>query len=181
LRRAARSDAEEAVNGRRTARYGRTVPAASKTNAAAGETAPFRLSYVIARLDRAVRRGIEERLAPHGLTVPQYTAMSVLNNRPGLSNAQLARRSFVTPQSMIEVIGSLEQAGLVRREAAQDHGRILRTHLTRNGQRLYETIDAEIGELEELMLRELSARDREKFTAAAVSCIHMLGAGLPDV
>ena len=44
----------------------------------------FRVSYVIARLDRAIRRGIEERLGPHGLSVSQYTALSVLRNRPGL-------------------------------------------------------------------------------------------------
>jgi DNA-binding MarR family transcriptional regulator len=69
----------------------------------------------------------------------------------------------------------------VRREAARDHGRILRTHLTSRGEKIYEEIDREIGELEEQMLRELSARDRDKFTTAAVSCIHMLGAGLPDV
>ena len=145
------------------------------------DTAPFRLSYVIARLERAIRRAIEERLAPHGLTVPQYTAMSVLHNRTGLSNAQLARRSFVTPQSMIEVIGSLEEAGLVHREAAPDHGRILRAHLTKRGQRIYETIDREVGELEEQMLRDLSPRERRQFTEAAVSSIQMLGAGLPDV
>jgi hypothetical protein len=33
---------------------------------------------VIARLDRAIRRGIEEHLAPHGLSVSQYTALPVL-------------------------------------------------------------------------------------------------------
>ena len=136
---------------------------------------------MIARLDRAIRRGIEERLAPHDLSVPQYTAMSVLHNRPGLSNAQLARRSFVTPQSMNEVISSLEQAELVEREAAPDHGRILRAQLTTRGDRLYKRIDREIAELEEQMLHELSERERKSFTDAAVSCVHMLGAGLPDV
>ena len=82
---------------------------------------------------------------------------------------------------MIEVIGSLEEAGLVRREAAPDHGRILRAHLTKRGQRIYETIDREVGELEEQMLRDLSPRERRQFTDAAVSSIQMLGAGLPDV
>ena len=166
--------------GRRSARYGRTV-ARPATKTASPNEAAFRLSYVIARLERAIRRGIEERLAPHDLSVPQYTAMSVLHNRPGLSNAQLARRSFVTPQSMNEVISSLEQAEIVEREAAPDHGRILRARLTPRGDRLYKRIDREIAELEEQMLHELSERERKTFTDAAVSCVHMLGAGLPDV
>ena len=142
--------------------------------------ADFRLSYVIARLDRAIRRGIEERLAPHNLSVSQYTALSVLRNRPGLSNAQLARRSFVTPQSMNEVIASLEEAKLIKREVDRNHRRILRARLTAQGNRLFERLDKEIGELEEEMLAGLSEAERRQFTDTAVSCVHRLGAGLPD-
>ena len=36
-----------------------------------------------------------------------YTALSVLRAQDGLSNAQLARRSLVTPQSMSEVLALL--------------------------------------------------------------------------
>jgi DNA-binding MarR family transcriptional regulator len=140
----------------------------------------FRLSYVIARLDRAIRRGIEERLAPHGLSVAQYTALSVLRNRPGLSNAQLARRTFVTPQSMNEVIASLEVAKLITRAVDRNHRRILRARLTARGNRLFERLDEEIGELEEEMLAGLSEAERTQFADTAVNCVHMLGAGLPD-
>ena len=52
-----------------------------------------RISYVIARLERAVRTAINERVRPYGLTTLQYTTLSVLGRRGGLSNAQLARRS----------------------------------------------------------------------------------------
>jgi DNA-binding MarR family transcriptional regulator len=140
----------------------------------------FRVSYVIARLDRAIRRGIEERLAPHGLSVSQYTALSVLRNRPGLSNAQLARRTFVTPQAMNEVVASLEEAKLIKRDVDPNHRRILRARLTARGNRLFERLDTEIGDLEEQMLAGLSEAEREQFTGTAVSCVHMLGAGLPD-
>jgi DNA-binding MarR family transcriptional regulator len=101
----------------------------------------FRVSYVIARLDRAIRRGIEERLAPHGLSVSQYTALSVLRNRPGLSNAQLARRSFVTPQAMYEVTASLEEAKLIVREVDRNRPRILRARLTARGDPLFERLE----------------------------------------
>ena len=80
---------------------------------------------MIARLDRAIRREIAEMAAPHGLTATQFTALSVLRTGKGLSNAQLARRSYVTPQSMIEMLGTLENKGLVQRAPAPDHGRIM--------------------------------------------------------
>ena len=94
-----------------------------------------RVSYVIGRLDRALRREIGALVAPHGLSVPQYTVLSILRDRTGLSNAQLARRSFVTPQSMNEVIASLERDGLVARSPAANHGRVLETAVTEAGSR----------------------------------------------
>jgi DNA-binding MarR family transcriptional regulator len=138
-----------------------------------------RVSYVIARLDRAIRREIAEMVAPHGLTATQYTALSVLRMGKGLSNAQLARRSYVTPQSMIEMLGTLEAKGLVQRTPSPDHGRILRTELTAKGRRLLARCDDEIDRLEAEMTRELSAEELEAFERTLRSCVHMLGAGLP--
>jgi DNA-binding MarR family transcriptional regulator len=139
-----------------------------------------RVSYVIARLDRAIRREISEMVAPHGLTATQYTALSVLRASKGLSNAQLARRSYVTPQSMIEMLGTLEAKGLIVRSPAPDHGRILRTELTPKGRRLLARCDDAIDRLETEMTRELSPEQLEAFEQMLRSCVHMLHAGLPD-
>ena len=84
-----------------------------------------RIGYVIGRLDRALRREIGALVAPFGLTVPKYTALSILRDRPGLSNAQLARRTYVTPQSMNEVLIALEADGLIVRSPAANHGRVV--------------------------------------------------------
>ena len=84
-----------------------------------------RIGYVVGRLDRALRREISALVAPHGLTVSKYTALSILCEKPGLSNAQLARRTYVTPQSMNEVLSSLEADGLIVRSPAANHGRVV--------------------------------------------------------
>ena len=76
-----------------------------------------RISYLVARLDRAIRNASAERLARYNVTVPMYTALTVLRARSGLSNAQLARRIFVSPQSMQQVVGALEADGLIKRES----------------------------------------------------------------
>ncbi len=146
----------------------------------AGVAVHARVSYVIARLDRAIRREIAEMVAPHGLTATQYTALSVLRMGKGLSNAQLARRSYVTPQSMIEMLGTLENKGLVQRTPAPDHGRILRTELTAKGRRVLAHCDDDINRLESAMTRELTPAQIAAFERTLRSCVHMLGAGLPD-
>ena len=144
-------------------------------------TAPVRLSYVIARLDRAVRRGIEDALEPVGLTVPQFTALSVLARRAGLSNAQLARRAYITPQSMNEVVLELERKGLLEREPDPAHRRILRATVTRKGRRVLDRCEAAVAEMEERMLEALDDEGRERIIHYLAACVHALGAGLPDL
>jgi DNA-binding MarR family transcriptional regulator len=144
------------------------------------DDAHARVSYVIARLDRAIRREITDMVTPHGLTATQYTALSVLRMGKGLSNAQLARRSYVTPQSMIEMLGTLEAKGLVVRTPAPDHGRILRTELTAKGRRLLARCDDAINRMEVEMTRELSPEQLDAFEQMLRSCVHMLHAGLAD-
>ena len=89
-----------------------------------------RISYAVGRLERVLRRRIVAALEPDGLTAARlYDALSVLRAEDGMSNAQLARRALVTPQSMNEVLNLLVERGFVRRRAEPGHGRILRTEL----------------------------------------------------
>lgn len=107
-----------------------------------------RTSYLVARLDRLVRSQLSEVLEPFDLTVPQYTLLSVLEHRPGLSNAQLARRSYITAQAMHQVVNGLEERGLIARRVSPDHGRIQLTELTDDGMALLKACDEEVTQLE---------------------------------
>ena len=135
---------------------------------------------MVGRLDRALRREIGALVAPHGLTVPQYTALSILRDRAGLSNAQLARRSYVTPQSMNEVIAKLERDGLVARSPAANHGRVLEMTLTPAGHEVLHRCEDAVTEMEGRMLADLDDDDRAQLLNALKDCVHRLGAGLPD-
>jgi len=139
-----------------------------------------RLSYVIGRLDRTLRRQIEETIQPHGLTVPEFTTLSVLGRRAGLSNAQLARRALITPQSMSQVLSALVAKGLVQREQDPNHGRLLRSELTAAGRSALAGCEARVDELERRMLGDIGGEDQRRLAAMLASCVHMLGAGLGD-
>jgi DNA-binding MarR family transcriptional regulator len=131
---------------------------------------PPRLSYVIARLERLLRRRITAALEPTGLTLPAYTALSVLRAQDGLSNAQLARRSLVTPQSMSEVLALLVELRYVRRRAEPGHGRVLRTELTAAGRRALERCDRAVDEVERALLAGVDAREAAKLRDGLVRC-----------
>jgi DNA-binding MarR family transcriptional regulator len=129
-----------------------------------------RLSYVIGRLDRVLRRRLSAAVEPAGLTLPAYTALSVLGAQEGLSNARLARRSLVTPQSMSEVLALLVGRGYVRRLADPDHGRAIRIELTKAGSRALERCEAAVDEVEREMLGDLRAEDSARLRDALVRC-----------
>jgi DNA-binding MarR family transcriptional regulator len=135
------------------------------------------IGYVVGRLDRALRREIGALVAPHGLTVPKYTALSIIRDRPGLSNAQLARRSYVTPQSMNEVLAALEADGLIVRSPAAHHGRVVEVALSDRGREVLAACDRSITHMENAMLADLDEAGREQLLTALMNCVQRLGAG----
>ena len=138
-----------------------------------------RIGYVVGRLDRALRREISALVAPYGLTVSKYTALSILCEKPGLSNAQLARRTYVTPQSMNEVLSSLEAAGLIVRSPAANHGRVVEVALSPKGHEVLVSCDRAVGQMENTMLADLDDEGRRVLREMLLNCVHRLGAGLP--
>ena len=110
---------------------------------------------MIGRLDRVLRRRLSAAVESHGLTLPSYTALSVLRAQDGLSNAQLARRSLITPQSMSEVLAVLAEQGYVRRRVEPDNRRIIRIELTHAGTRALAHCDESVSNVEREMLADL--------------------------
>jgi DNA-binding MarR family transcriptional regulator len=152
---------------------------AVRIDSVAATTEP-RISYIVARLERAVRAGIAERVRPHGLTTLQYTTLSVLKRHGApLSNAQLARRAYMTPQAMSEVIDALEKSDLIKRNPHPNHGRLLPATLTAKGRRVLAACEASVNEMEQAMLAGLDAQERAAFRDALMSAVRALGAGFP--
>jgi DNA-binding MarR family transcriptional regulator len=139
-----------------------------------------RISYIVARLERAVRHAINERVRPYGLTTLQYTTLSILRRGGELSNAQLARRAYMTPQSMSEVLEALEAKGLVERGSHPKHRRVFPATVTAKGRRTLEACDTAVDDLEREMLAGLGPRQLQSLRAGLVSAVRALHAGLPS-
>ena len=138
-----------------------------------------RISYVVARLERALRVEINERVKPYGLTTLQYTTLSILDRGGELSNAQLARRAYMTPQSMSEVLEALEQKRLVARSPHPNHRRVFPAALTAKGRKVLAACDEAVDALEREMLRNLPPRRAASFRQSLLSAVRALEAGFP--
>jgi DNA-binding MarR family transcriptional regulator len=121
-----------------------------------------------------LRQSLDARVRAHGLTVAHYAALSILGDQPGLSNAQLARRSFMTSQSAHQSLQALQELGLVERAQDPEHGRISRAQVTARGRRALAACERAVDDVEGEMLRVLPRERRSKLTADLKACLKAL-------
>lgn len=141
------------------------------SNTAQGsERLESRVGYELKRVQHDLRLYMDEALGKLDVTTPQYAALSVLAEEPGLSNAALARRSFVTPQTMNQIMFRLETAGLVERRAHPEHGRVLQAYLTEEGEGLRRECAKRVDAIEERMVSGLSEDERQKLLESLQGC-----------
>ncbi|MFI6996290.1 MarR family winged helix-turn-helix transcriptional regulator [Nocardia sp. NPDC050175] len=124
-----------------------------------------RMGYRLKRAAAALRSAMDSALREYSLTVPQYACLELLDQRPGLSNAELARGTFVTRQSMNVVLRGLQDSGLLTRPATTDHGRALPAHLTDEGHRRLAAARAAVYAIDQRMADAVPAQRRAEFLA----------------
>ncbi len=132
------------------------------------------LLYMVKQVELVVRSHLDELVKPEGITALQYTALTVLERHDGLSAAQLARDSFVTAQSMADLVRSLESRGLVRRERNPHNRRELLILLTDTGRELLARVACPVRELEERMIRDLTSHQADQLRQALSKAWHAL-------
>jgi len=112
--------------------------------------------YLVKRAQSVINLSLEEIVSKRGLGIPHYVVLALLAETPGLPNAELARKAFVTPQSMNEVLQLLEASGLVERQPSPSNARILNAQLTQTGERKWRSVNDDVRELEERLLLGLT-------------------------
>ncbi|WP_353171911.1 MarR family winged helix-turn-helix transcriptional regulator [Acinetobacter rudis] len=117
---------------------------------------PFpKMSYMIARVDRIISQLLTEQLKQLEISLPQYTALSVLAAKGSLSNAKLAERSFIKPQSANKILQDLLMAGWIEKNPDPTHGRRILVQLTETGYAKLEQCNQLVEQLENKMLKNI--------------------------
>ncbi|MGI5245284.1 MarR family winged helix-turn-helix transcriptional regulator [Dactylosporangium sp. CA-139066] len=81
----------------------------------------------------ALRGVVAEALVQHELSVAQFASLMMLDESPGLSVADVARKVSTARQSANEMLGGLERAGLVERRPHPTDRRSQQIYLTDAG------------------------------------------------
>ncbi|SEF37012.1 DNA-binding transcriptional regulator, MarR family [Amycolatopsis pretoriensis] len=130
-----------------------------------------RPGYLLKRAQQALNQACTDRLRPLELSMSQYAVLRALDEHPGASSADLARITFVTRQSLRDVLGGLRSAGLVTVAEQATTGRARPVTLTGSGRAKLHAADELVARVEEDMLGTLSGDQRRYLADLLHTCV----------
>jgi len=155
-----------------------------------GSASPIRAMHAVRAVTHAAEAIMDGWLAPHGLSLGRFNVLICLWGAPGLARpmSDLRRAVISSPAHATKLVGQLEAAGLVRREADPADGRGVLARLTPAGEaRVAAVAPAHVARIEVAMaglaeaefgrLVELLGRVRSGFARAAAGDAERTGAG----
>jgi len=133
-----------------------------------------RAGYLLRQAHQAFRAAAQAELGPVGLTLPQYSVLSVADAEPGLSGAELARESMLTPQTTNEIISLLAAAGLLERRPDARDRRLRRMFVTETGRDLLSLARSAVHAVERRMTCSFSDADLARLRGWLTDCARNL-------
>ena len=100
------------------------------------------VGYALRRAQMKMFQHLVDSLADYELRPAQFTALVILEQEPGLMQAELARRLAIEPPQLVLLLNKLERQGLAERVRDTQDRRAYALHLTAQGRVL-------VGELKE--------------------------------
>lgn len=135
-----------------------------------GRTVPEELGVLIKETQAVLHQRMDEVLRPLALSVPQYACLQALQDTPGITGSDLARRAFVSRQSMNVLIQGLEKRGLVERSDAPGPRRERATILTPAAVALLVQARVEVAGVVGTMTDRLDGADRDRLRTLLAGC-----------
>jgi DNA-binding MarR family transcriptional regulator len=134
------------------------------------------VGYLVKRVQQSLRRRCDAALRPSELSMAQYAAMRALADHPEASASELARRCFVTRQSLQDLLAGLRSAGYVRDAKAPPRGRARSLELTPSGTKRLAAAHSAVMAVESSMLEGISASTQRQLAASLDRCAQNLEA-----
>jgi len=133
------------------------------------------ITVLLRQIQASMRHATEEALRSSALTMAQANLLTELAYGQPRSNAELARMHSVTPQSMVEILASLEARGLISRSAKPEGGRAMPAELTREGHAKVLSVHLAMRQVEERILSSLSKEDVSLLRKLLEACLNGIG------
>jgi len=128
------------------------VPLAVAASQSAEELDRYFVGLALKRAQHELRLAINAELAALDTNISQLNVLFFIRRHPGVSSADLARLSFLTPQTLGQQLIQMQKRGLVKREPGE--GRKIRHSLTKAGEKLLDAGSQKVREVDTHVLSD---------------------------
>ncbi len=112
----------------------------------------------LAKIYHKVDRASAEHLSTYGLSVGQFDVLAQVGAHEGITQKELAEKLLVTKSNICQILGRMEERGLVSR---RQEGRAKHLFLTKEGRRLFEEVVPSQEELIDRLLSSVPPEDHD--------------------
>lgn len=113
---------------------------------------------------RLLRKLIDRRLQPLGLSRAQWSVLAILSNHEGVSQSQISQELEIEKSTAGRLIDQVEKSGWIERRPIPGDRRLWSIHLTDQARQLLVEIERVIMHAREDMLRGLSKEQQNILT-----------------
>jgi len=122
-----------------------------------------RLAHVIKDTARAMARGLQIRLAEHGVSLGHWPFLRILWEREGLTQRALSELAGLREPTAFIALRAMEKLGYITRRKLPDNARNICVFLTPKGRALQKTLIPLAEDLHEVAIRNIAPRTLTQF------------------
>lgn len=128
----------------------------------------LRFGFLVHDVSRLRRVVVDRALKPAGITRSQWWMLAFLSRRDGMTQRALATDLDISTVAIGKFVDRLEVLGFVERRLDAQDARVKRVHLTKAGNKMVNTLRANVDRIEEEIVAKVSETDLASAAAVLV-------------
>lgn len=123
------------------------------------------VGYMMRRVQMQLTQHLTSRLEEHDIRPAQFTALSIIEQSPGLMQAELAKALAIEPPQAVLMVNKLEARGLAMRVRSNPDKRSYGLFLSKSGEQLLKQLKDIAAQSDLESTAALSGEEREQLLA----------------
>jgi DNA-binding MarR family transcriptional regulator len=120
------------------------------------------VGYMLRRAQMKLSQHLNTRLEAHDLRPAHFTALTIIEQSPGLMQAELARALAIEPPQAVLMVNKLEERGLAMRVRSNPDKRSYGLFLSKAGEALLKQLKAVVQQSDRESTASLTDAEREQ-------------------
>ena len=126
----------------------------------------MKLRYLVMVNHLIMKKNFFARVQDTNLTLGQPKVIDYLRDNDGSMQKDIAKACCIEPASLTVVLNLMEKQGLIEKRMCNNNRKNLHIYLTDKGRELSDRVEEEFLELEKIMTKDFTKKEKEMFLAS---------------